>query len=335
MKKITFILVGCIIAILILLTVAYNFGTSQYCIKNIILPIVEKKTNSKFSVKNIEVSALNSSLRIRGLIYDSPDLSVNADRIDIQTSIYELLFDHKITIKRFLLENSDIDLKIRSKEKADSSKAPGETSERLSEQKIEITKKKSKSSLYKISLNDINFKNINLKVTNNNTVSKINNFSLNIPNIEPGKECTINLDCKLSMSDGKTLLDGFVRSKTLLTLREDFMPVSINSSSLIDIGNNKIPFSIHLNTEKDGAYNFNALISNVVLEPFATAFIPGIYSSTKGKIDKISLDGSGDNIDDLSSGRGRADAIFSAFGIDVFNENVFSVKNKSTSNASI
>ena len=99
MKKKVKIFAVIIIVILVALIAVYNFGTSQYCIKKIILPIVAEKTNSKISVADIDVSLMGSSVMINDLNYSSSEMSMQSEKLIIKTSFYDILFNNKINQK--------------------------------------------------------------------------------------------------------------------------------------------------------------------------------------------------------------------------------------------
>ena len=325
MKKKVKIFAVIIIVILVALIAVYNFGTSQYCIKKIILPIVAEKTNSKISVADIDVSLMGSSVMINDLNYSSSEMSMQSEKLIIKTSFYDILFNNKINIKKLLLKNTSLNLDISPKKNVIIAK------DKLEQKKIVAAEKKSadKSSIYKISLNDINLENLNVLVKNNETTTKISKLNLSIPNIEPGKECSINLNGGISLSDGKKLAEGIISSKSSITINNNFIPTHINSVSLIKLDKNKMPLIIKLDTKKDGAFDFSLKLSDILIKPFVSAFVTGPYSNTKGEINNISLKATGKDINDLVLGSNPINSSATISGIDISSENNFYLKNKS------
>ena len=340
MKKKAKIFSVIIIAIFVCLVVIYNLGTSQYCIKNYILPMIAEKTNSEISAADIEVSLIRSSVMINDLKYSSSGLAMHSEKLILKTSIYDLLFNHKINIHKFLLKNTNLTLDLSPKNAAiipvekekikQTAMIHGEKKKEYQNKSGSADEKSSKkNTLYKISLNNISLDNLNVLLKNNDTITEFDNLNLHIPNIEPEKECTINLDGKISLTDGKKLVEGFVRSKSIVTVNNEFVPTDINSDSLIKLNNNKIPLVVRLNTNEDKTFEFVLKTSDIILNPFVSAFITGPYSNTEGKINNVSVKASGQDINDLVSGSSPINSTVIISGINISSQNHFYMKNKS------
>ena len=310
------------------LIILYNFAASQYCIKKIILPIVAEKTNSQISVDKVEFSPMNSSLMISDLAYISPRLSMHSEKLIIKTSIYDLLFARKINIKKMLLQNASVNLDISPIAEVKNIGDVRGVKKKVNKTAVKIAVKKEKA-FSKFSLNNIRLENLDIVVKNRNTITNIKNFNLNIPKIEPEKECVINLDGNISATDGKKRVDGFIKSKSIIVVNDEFMPVSINSASLINLDGNKMPFTVSLVTDKDGFYKFSSKVSDIIIEPFVSAFVTGAYSKTKGKIKNIDIEASGKNINDLMTGTNPVKSSVEISGINISCKNKFSFNNKS------
>ncbi len=311
-----------IIVLIAALLAIYNFGTSQYCIKNIILPIVAKKTDSKINLNSIQISLLGSSIDIDELKYQSSSLTATADKLTLKTSIYDVIFSHKINVKSFLMKNGHIDLSL------DSANAPATkkvTKEKSSSKDKTISKNKS----YKLSLNNIKLENINLIVHNNDTLTKITNLNINIPKLEPNETSDISLNGNISLKEGQKLIKGSVKSSTHLTLNEQLLPTSINSNSIIELNGNKTPLVLRLDTQNSKKFNFELTASNIFLTPIAKAFIPGRYNNTKGIIKDINIEATGNDINDLRSGSSPISTKISITGTDISSPGNFSLKNQS------
>ena len=319
MKKKGKMFITIIIVIILGLIALYNFGTSQYCIKKFILPIVAEKTNSKISAETIEISLFKSSVKINNLDFTSSKSSIRSEEIYIKTSFYDLLINHKINVRNFLLKNSDMKLDLTPP------KDNVITKDKLGQNNIKKTAKKStkNNKLYKIALNNINFENLNISVTNNNTVTKITNLNVNIPKIEPDKKSTIDLNANISMSERGKLTEGFIKSNTNITVNNNFIPSSISSNSLIKLENTEMPLTINLNRKLDETFDFELNLSDILIEPFVSAFLTGPYSNTKGKINNVKIEASGKDINDLMSGANPINSTIVISGIDVSSQNNF------------
>jgi hypothetical protein len=335
MKKKMKISIGVLVAFIVFLIVLYNFAISQYCIKKIILPIVAEKTNSKISVENINVSPMGSSIMMSNLMYSSPEFSLHSEKLLVKSSIYDLLFNHKINIKKLLLRNTNVKLEIADKtvlHPETSVKTNRNVQIKSAAKVTPITKKspkKKETFFYKVALNDVKLDNLNVVVQNKDTVTSIQHLNLSIPKMEAEKKCFINLDGKISMSDGRILTDGFIKSKSIVILNDDFMPRTINSTSSVNLNGHKMPLSVILNTNKDGSFQFNLKGSDIVITPFISAFVPGAYSKTDGKIKEISVDASGRNVNDLLTADSPVSTSVSIKGVDIALKNKFYINNKS------
>ena len=326
-KKVKKIVIS-LLVLVVCLTLLYNFATSQYCIKKIILPIVAEKSNASISVGNIEVSPLKSSIMISNLEYKSPEVSMQSEKFVVKSSIYDFLINRKINIKTLLLENSNVKLNITSSSQEKSAVITTSDS-KIEHEKRTSEKKESKALPYKISLNDLNIVKLNLIVNNDDTVTKLSNFNLNIPNIEPDKKCKINLDGNIFMSDGNKTAEGFIKSKSIIVVNNKFLPIDINSASLINLDGNKMPLSILLKTKKDGSFRFTSNASNIMVKPFVKTFLAGKYSNTEGHIESIKIEANGSSIDDLLTCSSPIESSIAIKNINIFSKNNFSVENKS------
>jgi hypothetical protein len=324
MKKKMRISVIVLLALIVGFILLYNFATSQYCIKKFILPVVAEKTNSKISVGNIEVSPMQSSVMISDLAYSSSEASMHSEKLIIKSSIYDLLFNHKINVKKVLLQNTTV--KIDLTPKADIKPISDATNDDKTVADVETQKKRSKP--YKISLNDVKIDKLNLVVKNSDKVTKLSNFNLNIPNIEPNKKCTINIDGNIAMSDGKRLAEGFIKSKSIVVINNNFIPTEINSASLLNLDGHKMPLTVKLITNKDGSFKFSSNISDIMIQPFASSFLTGPYSNTKGGIDNVNIEASGKDINDFVANVNPIESSLKVSGINISSENNFYIKNK-------
>ena len=328
MKRAIKIVSVIIITLIISLILIYNFGTSQYCIKKFILPAIAKKTNSEINVKGIKLSLAQSSLKINNLKYSSPGLNMESEKLIIKTSLYDLLFKHKINIRKFLVKDTNLALDLSSPKVV--AMTPTTTAKKQEEKNNGPTKETSrKGSLYKVSLNDISVENLNIQIKNNEKITKVDNLALQIPNIEPKKQCTVNLNGKMSMIDGKKLIKGFIRSKSVVTLNDRFLPTYIDSDSLIKLNDNETPLVLRLNTSEDKSFNFSSEISNISIGAFASAFIMAPYDNTKGEINRVELTASGQDINDLVYGTNPINSTALISGINISSEGNFYIKNKS------
>jgi hypothetical protein len=320
-----------IIVLLVAIIVLYNFGTSQYCIKKFILPIVAEKTNSKIEVAEIKVSLLRSAAIISDLNYSTPQLTMHTEKLVINTNIYDLLFKHKINIQKFILKNTRLNLDLSPKNNAIATAKK----EELKQEKGGSTKimLKNQSTPYKVSLNNISIEDLNVSVQNSDTKTSINNFNLRIPNIESEKACNINLDGDLSLTKGNKCVKGFIKSRSVVTVNNNFIPKGINSTSEFKLGNSKIPLIVSLIASKDETFEFSLKISDLAIEPFANAFIPKPYNNTKGKINSIKIKASGKDINDLVTMANPINTTAIISGIDISLQDNFYIKNKSIKTA--
>jgi hypothetical protein len=327
MKKKTKIPAIIIIALFVALIILYNFGTSQYCIKKFILPIVAKKTNSKIEVAEIKVSLLRSAAIINDLNYSTPQLTMHAEKLVINTNIYDLLFKHKINIQKIILKNTRLNLDLSPQNNAIATAKKEELKQKKSSN-AEILLK-NQNTPYKVSLNNIKIEDLNVSVKNNDTKTSVNNFNLRIPNIESEKACNINLDGDLSLTKGNKCVKGFIKSRSAITVNNNFIPKGINSISEFKLGNSKIPLIVSLITSKDETFEFSLKISDVLIKPFANAFIPSPYNNTKGKINSLTIKASGRDINDLLYGTNPINTTAVISGIDISSKDNFYIKNKS------
>ena len=333
MKKFIKILVIIIIIIIICLVGLYNLGTSQYCIKKYFIPMAAEMTNSKISVTDINVSLMSSSVLITDLYYVSPELSIRSDRLAIKASIYDFLFNKKINLKKFLLENTSIEVDLNSKstsalegKNASKQQKRSRDTDRSSDTEIGSTKKRT---IYEVAMSNINIKNLNVVIKNNDTITKFNKLNLSIPNIEQNKKCSIKLDSNISLTDGAKFTEGFIRSNSVITVNNNFIPTNIDSSTLIEIGSNKMPLNIKLKTDDDEKFNLKLKLSNIMIKPFVRAFITGIYGNTVGGIKDVTIKASGKNINDFKTGANPINMSVDVTGVDISSQNNFSILNKS------
>ncbi|MCF7790710.1 MAG: hypothetical protein K9M56_01805 [Victivallales bacterium] len=311
-----------IAAIIILILVIYNFATSEYCIKNFVIPYIAEANNSKINVREINISVINSSAEIEGLNYQTKNFRLSTETVDIKTSLWDLIFNRKISVKKLNLKNSNIIADISPSDVKSSKsriKAPGKG-------KAAAAAGENKS--YSVSLKNIDIKNLNLKIKNGETVTKINDLNLTIPDIRPGKESKIDLDSNILIQSGKKSFKGFLKSKTTLTVDKKLVPVDIVSKSILEFGVNKIPLTIRLDTDKHRAFVLNISLENIDVEPVASALIPGKYGGTIGGIKKIYVRLKGKNIDNILNNYNRIQSVFTVKGLDLNNKGLFSVKSE-------
>ena len=310
MKKLLVIFFS-IILLLILVTVGgYNFFTSEYGVKNYIIPFVSDKTGSRISVKKINISLFNSYMELGNLAFVSDKLKIESESFKVKTNIYEILFDKKIEIKSLQLKNSNVFIDITQDKKSDND---SEFSNKNSEYEKENNPSKQdtpkqivgreKLQLPNITLNNIKFNNVNITVKNGPTVTKISKLMFDIPKLEPNLNSNINLRSELSIDDGKNILSGDLNSKTIVMLNKKFLPLYIDSESAVMLDDSEMPLNIKLETAKNGNFTLNSNINNIVLKPFAEAFIPGVYQTLQGKINSVIVNASGSSINNLINGK--------------------------------
>ena len=333
MKKLFIVFISLVIVVLTALVVFYNVVTSEYGIKTFVLPFVAEKTNSNISLDNVAFSAFSSSLDVKNFEYSSDKLKVKSGLLEVRTNIYDLIFSHKLNIKSLLLKDSDIFIDITPVKNSENRKLQQTFSDNsnTADDSPTSSSKPAKSEKMKFSLNNINLENLKLTVKNDQTITKITELKLNIPAFSPNAESIINLDSKLSVNDGKTVLDGYINSKTNIKLNEDFMPLSIDSLSAVELGGNKMPVSIKFNTGSNGAFSFDTNIENIFIGPFAEAFVPGAYSNTKGKIDRVSIVMNGNNIYDLKTLSEPVKTEVNIDGAEIYNKGMFKINEKKIS----